>query len=418
MDQRMGRRDLLRLGGSAALAAALGTVSACQGGKRAPPPPPRPGPATPTSRPGQTFEPDAGPPLWRRAAARGLIFGAATGAPRLKDRAYAAALAEEAAMVVPEAELKWPLLRPQLDRFQFGGADRVAAFAAEQRLLLRGHTLVWGDRFFAPGVLEQLEAAPDPERLLVAHVRAVAARYAGRMYAWDVVNEALGRSRAPTAARPLEPNWVWYRRLGPGFVDTAFRAAAEADSVAMLAFNETGFELGRSDPLAPARREAALVLLAGLLDRGVPVHAFGIEAHLDAAAFPSGFDPDGYRAFLADAAGLGLTLMVSELDVNDARLEGDGQRRDQVVAGVYADYLAVALDEPAVAAVGTWGLTDRYSWLQVKARRPDGRPLRPLLLDASLRRKPAWAAAAAAFDQAPKRPLRTPIRFPRQAGSP
>jgi endo-1,4-beta-xylanase len=415
MDQRIGRRELLRVGGSAVLAAALGTVSACQDGDREarPRPDPDPAPATPSSRPGQPFEPDAGPPLWRRAAARGLIYGAAVGLPRLQDPAHAAALATEAAMVVPESELKWRLLRPDLDRFQFGAADRVAAFAAERRLLLRGHTLVWGDRFFAPGVLERLETAADPERLLVEHVRAVAARYAGRMYAWDVVNEALGRSRRPTAARPLEPNWVWYRRLGPGFVDTAFQAAAQADRVAMLAFNETGFELGRGDPRAPAMREAALTLLRGLLDRGVPVHAFGIEAHLDAATFRSGFDADGYRRFLADAAGLGLTLMVSELDVNDARLDGDPASRDQAVAAVYADYLAVALDEPAVAAVGTWGLSDRYSWLQYKERRRDGRPLRPLLLDDGLRRKPAWAAVAAAFDQAPKRPLRSPIRLPR-----
>jgi endo-1,4-beta-xylanase len=412
MDHPIGRRQLLRLGSWGLSAAALGAVAGCRWGERDQGPGAGPVAPAPT-RPSRRFEPDDGPPLWRRAAARGLLYGVAAGAGGLRDEPYAAALAAEAAMIVPEAELKWPLLRPDLERFRFTGADRLASFAAEQRLLLRGHTLVWGDRFFAPGVLRRLEAAPDPERLLVEHVRTVAGRYAGRMYAWDVVNEALARSRRPTPPRPLEPGWVWHRRLGSGFVDTAFRAAAEADPRALLAFNETGFELGRTDPDAPARREAVLSLLAGLRARGVPVHALGIEAHLDAAAFPSGFDPDGYREFLADAARLGLTLMVSELDVSDAAVGGDVARRDQAVAATYADYLAVALDERAVAAVGTWGLTDRYSWLHAKARRTDRRALRPLPLDAGLRRKPAWAAMAAAFDQAPERPLRSPVPLPR-----
>jgi endo-1,4-beta-xylanase len=51
----------------------------------------------------------------------------------------------------------------------------------------------------------------------------------------------------------------------------------------------------------------------------------------------------------------------------------------------------------------TWGLSDRYSWLSEYEPRSDGTPVRPLPLDAQMRRKLAWNAIARAFDHAPKR---------------
>ena len=76
---------------------------------------------------------------------------------------------------------------------------------------------------------------------------------------------------------------------------------------------------------------------------------------------------------------------------------------DRIVAGMYEDYLSVVLDEPAVIAVLTWGLSDRYSWLSSYKPRPDKAPVRPLPFDAQMQRKLAWNAIARAFDKAPKR---------------
>ncbi len=70
---------------------------------------------------------------------------------------------------------------------------------------------------------------------------------------------------------------------------------------------------------------------------------------------------------------------------------------------MYEDYLSVALDEPAVIGVLTWGLSDRYTWLSSYKPRSDKAPVRPLPLDAQLNRKLAWNAIARAFDNAPAR---------------
>src|ERR671933_1500601 len=74
--------------------------------------------------------------------------------------------------------------------------------------------------------------------------------------------------------------------------------------------------------------------------------------------------------------------------------------RDRMVAGVYEDYLSMVLEEPAVIAVLTWGLSDRYTWHSTYNPREDKAPVRPLPLDAQLKRKLAWNAMARAFDKA------------------
>ena len=100
---------------------------------------------------------------------------------------------------------------------------------------------------------------------------------------------------------------------------------------------------------------------------------------------------------------MGLKILITEMDVTDQKLPKDINERDRIVAGMYEDYLSAVLDEPAVIAVLTWGLSDRYSWLSSYKPRPDKAPVRPLPFDAQMQRKLAWNAIARAFDKAPKR---------------
>ena len=73
------------------------------------------------------------------------------------------------------------------------------------------------------------------------------------------------------------------------------------------------------------------------------------------------------------------------------------------VADVYRAYLEIALDEPAVASLMTFGLSDRYTWLQEDYPREDGAPRRPLPFDEKLEPKPAYRSLAGALDDAPLR---------------
>jgi endo-1,4-beta-xylanase len=114
------------------------------------------------------------------------------------------------------------------------------------------------------------------------------------------------------------------------------------------------------------------------------------------------------RRFLADIAGLGLTIQITELDVTDENAAADETMRDRLVADTYSRFFDAALDEPAVKMVVTWGLSDRHSWIVRRETneakwRQDGMISRPLPFDADLKPKPAFEAMARAFTHAPQR---------------
>ena len=139
---------------------------------------------------------------------------------------------------------------------------------------------------------------------------------------------------------------------------------------------------------------------------GAPVHAVGIQAHLEYQGFARGFNPTAYRAFLAELVARGLDIFITEMDVLDDELKANIATRDAGVANMYSRYLSVALDEPAVKIVINFGLSDRYTWLQEDFPRRDGAPRRPLPFDDQLQPKPAYDAILQALQNAP---TRTPV---------
>jgi endo-1,4-beta-xylanase len=183
-------------------------------------------------------------------------------------------------------------------------------------------------------------------------------------------------------------------------VAESFQLAHAQDPAAILVLNEFGFETGQT---AASRRATVLQVIDYLLGQGVPVHALGVQAHLQYRNFARQFNTTAYRNFLASVASRGLIIMITEMDVLDDGLKADPTTRDAGVADVYRRYLDVALDEPAVKVLMTFGLSDRYTWLQEDYPREDGAPRRPLPFDDELRPKPAYHALSDALDDARRR---------------
>ncbi|WP_353931688.1 endo-1,4-beta-xylanase [Okeanomitos corallinicola TIOX110] len=333
-------------------------------------------------------------PLKERAAKKGLIYGADCGSLELQSQTeLQAAVIQECAMLVP-GFLKWDMLRPQPNTFDFTRGDWYMNFAQKNQLLTRGHTLVWYEslpRWFKETVNKQ-----NARQFLEEHIKRVAGRYAGKMHSWDVVNEAINVPDGLANGWRKSP---WLEFLGTDYIDLAFRLTAEVDPQALLVYNDYGLDY--DTPEDEAKRTAVLKLLERLKSQGTPIHAFGMQSHL--SAHETRFNPQKLRNFFRDIASLGLKIMITELDVIDRKLPQDIDIRDRIVASVYEDYLSVALDEKAVIAVITWGLSDRYTWLSEFYPRADKFPVRPLPLDNKMQRKLAWNAIARAFDHAPKR---------------
>lgn len=337
----------------------------------------RPSFATPTRRGLRDF-----------ASSRGVLYGCAAATYELKDAAFATALAEEAGMLSAEYEMKRAALEPEPGQYDFSGGDGLLAFARKQGMAFRGHTLVW--HHSNPPWLEEALQGVDAERLLTEYIAAVMGHYKGRAHSWDVVNEAI---YPPDGRRDSLRNTMWLKRLGPAYIDMAFHAAHETDPAALLVYNDWGCELGA--PENDRFRAVTLDFLERALARGVPIHALGLQGHL--SAFGTQVDQGKLAKFLDVVKAMGLTILVTEHDVDDSGGPSDAATRDQAVADASRRFLDVMLGNAATKAVLTWGLSDRFVDPPGWRDRLAGRYPRPLPLDRDYQRKPMWHALAKAF---------------------
>jgi endo-1,4-beta-xylanase len=310
-----------------------------------------------------------------------IPYGSAVRAGMLaSDATYRAAIIANCQLIVPEGEMKWPDIHPARDQYRFEQADALVDFARQNKIGIRGHTLAWYGGM--PEWTASISSRAEAERELVGHIETVVSRYRGEVPSWDVVNEPL--IDWPQDESSLRPS-IWTRHLGADYLSIALRATAMADPDAQLVLNE--YDIEYEGARFAARRKALVALLRSLRDRGVPLHAVGLQAHLFASR---NIDRDALQSFLAEIVALKLDVLVTELDVIDYELPADIGQRDAMVAAMADQFLGAVCGVVRPKAILTWGLTDRYTWVPTYFKRKDGLPNRPLPLDADYRRKPLY----------------------------
>jgi len=347
------------------------------------------------------------PSLDTFARARGMRFGGAVGAGRpgrvngsYADPSYWALLASECGVIVPENELKWYALHPAPGVYAFERGDAMQAKAATAGLEMRGHNLLWHRSQYLPAWVNDHDFGSNPgaaaEKLLVDHIETVCAHYP-HIRSWDVVNETVDE----TTGQMRET--VFTRYLGPEVIDIAFHAARRAAPHAQLVYND----YMSWEPADANHRDGVLRLLERLKANKVPVDALGLQSHIqpmgqDVGKLATAQTAEWVR-FLDSATGMGLDLLITEFDVADKHLPADIAVRDRAVADYARAYLDLTLSYRQVKQVLSWGLVDKYSWLQAETPRADGLPERPTLYDGDLKAKPLREAVAQALRSAPSR---------------
>jgi endo-1,4-beta-xylanase len=340
--------------------------------------------------------------LYQAALSKGIRYGSSAATWQVQpDPDYAALYARESGVLLTEDDLLWYRLKPtRTSPLDFSYGDQIVSFASTNAQPVLAAHLVW-DSGLGPGWEEDalyFLSEQEARDLLYGTISEEVAHYRGQVKGWVVANEVTdGRRNDANGFWTVNP---WYQTIGPGYVEEAFHLAHQQDPDALLLINEFGFETG-SD--AVARRTSVLQAIDHLQSRNVPVHGLGIQAHLHAKGFARSFDEAAYRTFLAQVAARGLSIWITEMDVLDDGLKADITTRDAGVAEVYDRYLSVALQEPAVKVVLSFGLSDRYTWLQEDYPRRDGAARRPLPFDENLQPKPAHGAILQSFQNAPMR---------------
>jgi endo-1,4-beta-xylanase len=288
--------------------------------------------------------------------------------------------------MTPENAMKMGPIHPRENEYFWRDADSIAAFARQNNLKLRGHTLCWHNQ--APGwfFTDSTGKTVSKEvllRRLKDHITTVVQRYKGTIYAWDVVNEAI-------SDKPGEylRNSNFYQICGEEYIAKAFQYAHEADPQALLFYNDY-------NEINPAKREKIFRLVKGLLDAGVPIHGIGLQGHW-AVNEPSEAQLDSTLKRFAE---LGLKLQVTELDISIYPKEHDARKKKSVDAdttfteekerqqmAVYKmSFNLFRKYRNVISGITFWNISDRRSWLDNFPVR--GRKDYPLLFDRELKPK-------------------------------
>jgi len=306
-----------------------------------------------------------------------------------------------------ENSMKAALINPQPGVFNYAPADAFVAFGQAHNMFIVGHTLVWHNQvpawFFINAEGKPNSKEEQIERLR-NYIKAVAGRYAGKVNAWDVVNEVIDNDGSYR-----HTSWVNSFGNGDTLVKYAFKFAGEFAPNAELYYND--FNAWR-----PEKRDGIVRMVKMLQKEGIRIDGVGMQGHwgLD-------YPKTTYIEAAIDAfAACDVKVMITELDVDVLPLTKEGQiigqgmsdkqfqleefksfldpyrnglpdSVQQLLTNRYRELFRIFYSKKdKIARVTFWGVHDGMSW---KNNYPvPNRINYPLLWDRSRQPKPALNA--------------------------
>ena len=300
--------------------------------------------------------------LGAAAAQSGRYFGAAIGADRLGESSFTSLTNREFNMITAVNEMKWDATEgSRQGSFSYSRGDSIVNWARSNGKKVRGHALLWHNQ--QPGWAKSLTGSAL-RNAAINHVTQVATHYKGKVYAWDVVNEAFADDgRGSRRDSNLQ-------RTGNDWIEAAFRAAHNADPGAKLCYNDYN-----TDGIN-AKSTGVYNMVKDFKSRGVPIDCVGFQSHLGTSL------QSDYQANLQRFSDLGVEVQITELDIQT----GGNQ------ANMYAGVTNACMKVSRCKGITTWGVRDTDSWRGTSAA--------PLLFDGSGNKKAAYTSTLNALNSA------------------
>ena len=309
--------------------------------------------------------------------------------------------------ITVENVMKAETLNPQPGVYDFEPADQFVAFGEKHGMFIIGHTLVWHNQTPDWFFLDENGNPKTPTALkerMRSYIEVVAGRYAGKVDAWDVVNEVIDDDGS---YRPT----TWVNGFGSGdeMVKSAFKFASEYAPDTELYYND--FNAWR-----PTKRDGIMRMVRMLQNEGIRIDGIGIQGH-----WGLNYPKNEYiEAAIDSFHSLGVKVMITELEVDVLPLTKEGQLIGQIMSNYqfqleeFKSYLDPYQDglpdeeqqklaqryeelfrifykkRDKIDRVTLWGIDDGMSW---KNNYPiPGRTNYPLLFDRDKKPKPAFDA--------------------------
>ena len=339
--------------------------------------------------PEDIFPPIEESSLREYASKRGLIIGTTIQYNKWDlDDEYKPVLAKEFSSGVLFAFMSQ--VEPSQGQFNFSKIDSVIEFSKENSIRLIGGSLIYGSSTTPNSWLGFHQddcggwSKGEVDEIMKDYIQTTMSHVGDSAYAWKVVNEPLTETMK---------NSCWSKKLGgvekilesenaddwkDNYIAKAFKYAHEANPNLLLILNDHfwtgGVELQKTNEF--------MTLIQRLKSVGVPIHAAGIEMHLEADKLRSDYQ-DEFRYFLKKAEELGVQVHVTEMDVYQDQSGLERQKE------IFKNIMAICLENFHCTNFTTWGLTDKYSWLRTRENNPLP-DAQPLFFDENYQRKPAY----------------------------
>lgn len=278
-----------------------------------------------------------------------ILIGTAVSASSLSDLA-----AQEFNYVTAENEMKWQSLQGSEGRFTFNQADNIVNWANQRGIKVKGHCLVWHSQL--AGWVEQAKGRDRVLDIMKKHIETVMGHFGNKIYAWDVVNEAIATDSDIGEGNARMRSTVFYNEIGPDYIELAFRIAREyADNNNMkdmkLYYNDYSIDANND------KSRFARTMIKELVDKGVPIDGVGFQMHIGPPNnIPTAKDVEDNMNYYAS---LGLEVLISEWDIN---LCGNRVTKEQQFQ-LYYDITKICVNQPKCVAITFWGVNDQNSWL-------------------------------------------------------
>ena len=265
--------------------------------------------------------------------------------------------------ITPENAMKMGPIHPEKNRYNWKDADAIVDFGVSNGIRVRGHTLCWHNQTPRWFFTDSLGAQVSREELLARlkqHITDVMTRYKGKIYAWDVVNEAV-----PDTGKSIYRESKFYQIIGEDYIQKAFEYAHAVDPQAKLFYNDYNTE-------STVKREKIYQLVKKLKDKNVPIDGVGLQAHWSLNE-PTQAE---LEKSITQFASLGLAVQITELDVSvypkeHERREKKATDKSEFTAEMeqkQAAHYKMIFDtfrkyKGTVTGVTFWNVSDKSSWL-------------------------------------------------------
>lgn len=322
------------------------------------------------------------------AAKYGFKFGGVTSATQISIKAYQALLKNDFNSVTASNEFKaYSLLNQQrsiasadgMPVMMYNSADRIAKFASENGLQIRGHVLVWDaymcDWFFREGYTSNGKYVDKEtmEKRLAYYIDEVITHFEtnfpGVVYCWDVVNEAVadgggdaipGDKRMVRKSRSGSTN-LFYEHMGPDYVEFAFKCAKETvnrvNPEIKLFYNDYNTYMA-------GKRQAICNLIKSINKDEKLCDGVGMQCYIGGYGTQNGCmnfnDITTIKASIREYASLGIEVHITEMAVRNYL----GDEKTMKVHTKFYESLFTELktintpENSPLTCVAIWGLCD------------------------------------------------------------